>query len=37
MEYNTMISMIVILIPLNMNLSIFFKDVPIFYEINIKG
>ena len=31
-----MISMIVFPIPLSMNLPISFKDVPIFYEINIK-
>ena len=32
----TMISMIVFLVLLSINL-LFFKDVPIFYEINIKG
>ena len=32
-----MIRMIGVLVPLGMNLLIFLKDVPILYEINIKG
>ena len=32
-----MISMMVFLVPISMNLPISFKDVPIFYEIKLKG